>query len=72
MFFFDSQRQLDIVNLDRQRCLDTFVVQKHFEFGLLFAELQLRVFMNFVYGIVDDMREKERREIINKKCLYFY
>ena len=69
--FFDSQRQLDIVNSDRQRCLDTFVVQEHFEFGLLFAELQLRVFMNFFYGIVDDIFDKREKKLLIRNAYTF-
>ena len=51
--------------------MDTFVVQKHFEFGLLFAELQLRVFMNYFYGIADDIFHKREKKLLIRNAYTF-
>ena len=60
--FFKNKDQLEVINSDRKRCLDSFVVQEHIHFLLLFSEIQLRIFVNFFYCLSDFLPNRRERE----------
>ena len=61
--FFKSLDEFSIINSDRKRCLNTFIVQDYMHLVLVFFEIQLRIFVNFFYNIVNDNYIKTTDEI---------
>ena len=53
--FFDSIDECSIINSSRRRCLNTFIFQDHIQFLLVFFEVQLRIFVNFFYGLINSV-----------------
>ena len=52
--FFYSFDECSIINSNRRRCLNTFIFQDHIQFVLVFFEVQLRIFVNFFYSLIND------------------
>ena len=71
--FFKSFDELSVINSDRKRCLTTFIVQDYFHFVLVFFEVQLRIFINFFYKIVENEYVKKEDEIrfFLEQCFHF-
>ena len=61
--FFKSSDELSVINSDRRRCLTTFIVQDYFHLVIVFFAVQLRIFINFFYKIVEDEYLKTEDEI---------
>ena len=63
--FFNNDHQQDVIQSNRKRCLNSFVVQEHIHFILLFLEIQLRIFSNF-FILYQVFLQKEKKE----KCFW--
>ena len=61
--FFNNDHQQDVIQSNRKRCLNSFVVQEHIHFILLFLEIQLRIFSNFFYSLSSFSPERKEREM---------
>ena len=61
--FFNNDHQQDVIQSNRKRCLNSFVVQEHIHFILLFLEIQLRIFSNFFYSLSRFSPERKEREM---------
>ena len=71
IIFFDSDHQLEIINSNRKRCLNMFIVQEHVQFLLLFFEVQLRILINFFYNLSKNISEEMERKFFIRNCLSF-
>ena len=52
--FFYSSDEYSVINSNRKRCLNTFIFQDYIQLVLVFFEIQLRIFVNFFYSLVND------------------
>ena len=70
LVFFKSFDDFSIINSDRKRCLNTFIVQDHLHLVLVFFEIQLRIFVNFFYGIVNYVKVSDESFFL-QECFDF-
>ena len=68
--FFDTYQQYQIIISDRKRCLNSYVIQNHIQSVLAFFEIQLRVFVNFFYNLIEYI-PKDYQTFFLKNCFTF-
>ena len=68
--FFDTYQQYQIIISDRKRCLNSYVIQNHIQFVLAFFEIQLSIFVNCFYNLIDYI-PKDYQTFFLKNCFTF-
>ena len=70
LVFFDSFDEYSIINSNRVRCLTTMIFQDHLHLVLVFFEIQLRVFINFFYSLLDNVI-LSNQSVFLERCFSF-
>ena len=70
LVFFDSFDEYSIINSNRVRCLTTMIFQDHLHLVLVFFEIQLRVFINFFYSLLDYVKVSDQSFFL-ERCFSF-